>query len=228
MSHPLLLIVEDEPAMRRLLSHAVDSHGYESADAGTGAEAIACARAMNPDVILLDLGLPDMDGIEVTKQLRTFTRAPIIVVSARGQEEQKIMALDVGANDYLTKPISMGELMARVRVALRAVARSTQSPDAPLVLGNLTIDLQGRRVFREGRLIHLSPLEFKVLAVLVRNLGSVVTKKQLLEEAWGTQEDRGHYVRIYMHALRHKLEPDPARPRFLMSEVGIGYRLKGE
>lgn len=231
MSEPsaLILIVEDELRMRKLLRTTVESHGYRSVEAANGKDAIVQARTRNPDVVLLDLGLPDIDGIEVTKQLREFTQAPIIIVTARGQEKDKIVALDLGANDYLTKPFSVGELMARVRVALRSIARvATEAADKPFTVGDLKIDLLNRRVFRGEEPIHLSPIEFKLLSVLARHAGTVVTKKQLLQETWGAAyEKQGHYLRVYMHALRHKLEPDPARPRYLVNEIGVGYRLNG-
>ena len=223
----LILVVEDETPMRKFLESTLASHCYRVVSSANGRDAIVQARTRNPDVVLLDLGLPDVDGLEITKQLRSFTTAPIIVVSARGQEADKIAALDLGANDYLTKPFSVGELLARIRVAMRALARVGLEPNpGPFVLGELLIDLTGRKVTRNGEPIHLAPMEFKLLSVLVRSAGKVITRKQLLHDTWGAAyEKHGLYLRVYMHALRHKLERDPARPRYLVNEPGIGYRL---
>ena len=186
------------------------------------------ATTRNPDVVLLDLGLPDLDGLEVTKRLREWTEMPIIVISAREQEQDKVRALDAGADDYLTKPFNAGELLARIRVALRHAARQTAGGQEPVfMLQNLRVDLAQRQVFVDEKEVHLTPIEYKLLTVLVRHAGKVITHRQLLQEVWGLAHvNEVQYLRVYMTQLRHKLEADPARPRFLMNEPGIGYRLK--
>ncbi len=224
----LILLIEDEPQMRRFLRITLQGHGYRLVEAATGQEGLMQAATRNPDVVLLDLGLPDLDGLEVTARLREWTQTPIVVISAREQEQDKVKALDAGADDYLTKPFSAGELMARIRVALRHVARQTAGKQEPIfVLQNLRVDLAQRQVFIENEEIHLTPIEYKLLTVLVRHAGKVITHRQLLQEVWGPAHvNEVQYLRVYMTQLRHKLENDPARPRFLMNEPGIGYRLK--
>lgn len=226
----LVLLIEDEPQMRRFLRITLQSHGYRLIEAAGGQEGLVHATTRNPDVVLLDLGLPDMDGLEVTKRLREWTNMPIIVISAREQEQDKIKALDLGADDYLTKPFNAGELLARIRVALRHAATPGLAAQTPVfVLQNLRVDLAQRQVFLDDREIHLTPIEYKLLTVLVRYAGKVVTHKQLLTEVWGAAHaDEVQYLRVYMTQLRHKLETDPARPRFFLNEPGIGYRLKYE
>jgi len=225
---PLILVVEDEPQMLRFLRASLTTHDYRLVEVETGQEALAQAAARSPDVILLDLGLPDLDGIEVTKRLREWTQIPIIVISARGQEEDKINALDAGADDYLTKPFSVGELLARIRVALRHTAAGIAGHEEPsFSLGELRVDLAQRQVFVADREIHLTPTEYKLLTTLIRYAGKVVTHRQLLKEVWGPPHvEQTQYLRVYMGQLRHKLEPDPARPRYLINEPGVGYRLK--
>jgi two-component system KDP operon response regulator KdpE len=225
-----ILIVEDETQMRRFLRTALDAHGYRIIEAGTAREGLAHASARNPDVVLLDLGLPDGDGIEVTRQLREWSRMPVIVLSARGREEDKIAALDAGADDYLTKPFSVGELLARVRVALRHANQPADGALEPVVAtGELTVDLAHRRVVVGGEEVHLTPLEYGILACLSRHAGKVLTHRQLLQEVWGVNYiAHTHYLRVYMAQLRHKIERDPARPRLLITEAGVGYRLKAE
>lgn len=225
----LVLLIEDEPQMRRFLRITLQSHGYRLIEAAGGREGLVHATTRNPDVVLLDLGLPDMDGLEVTKRLREWTNMPIIVISARDQEQDKIKALDLGADDYLTKPFNAGELLARIRVALRHTAREL-APESPIfILQNLRVDLANRQVFLDDKEVHLTPIEYKLLMVLIRHAGKVVTHKQLLTEVWGAAHaDEVQYLRVYMTQLRHKLETDPARPRFFLNEPGIGYRLKYE
>ena len=225
---PLILIVEDEPQMLRFLRGSLATHGYRMVETTTGGEGLAQAAARSPDVILLDLGLPDLDGLEVTKRLREWTRTPIIVLSARGQDEDKINALDAGADDYLTKPFSVGELLARIRVALRHTTEGGPGRQAPvLTVDELQVDLAARQVFVGGKETHLTPTEYKLLSVLVQNAGRVVTHRHLLREVWGPPYvENSHYLRVFMGQLRHKLEPDPAHPRFLLNEPGVGYRLK--
>jgi two-component system, OmpR family, KDP operon response regulator KdpE len=225
---PLVLVVEDEPQMRRFLRPALEGQGYRVAEAPTAAEAMMQAIAANPDLVLLDLGLPDGDGIDVTRRLREWSTVPIIVVSARGNEADKVAALDAGADDYLTKPFGTGELLARLRVAERHRARfKDEAGDPVFEAGGLKVDLARRQVFRGGEEIHLTPLEYKLLATLVRYNGRVITHRQLLKEVWGpVAVNETQYLRVYMGQLRHKIERDPARPELLMTETGVGYRLR--
>ncbi|MBS1242284.1 MAG: chemotaxis protein CheY [Nitrospirae bacterium] len=226
----LILLIEDEPQMRRFLRITLESHGYRFVEAGTAQEGLMQASMRNPDVVLLDLGLPDLDGLEVTERLREWTQTPIIVISAREQEQDKVKALDAGADDYLTKPFSAGELMARVRVALRHALRLRSGQNEPVFThAGLLVDLAARRVFVRDNEIHLTPIEYKLLTALIRNAGKVVTHRQLLLEVWGPgQVSEVQYLRVYMTQLRHKLEADPARPRFLLNEPGVGYRLNAD
>ena len=224
---PRVLVVEDEAPMRRVLRATLTSHGYDVVEAATAAEALAHATAYAPEVIVLDLGLPDADGLDVCARIREWSVTPILVLSARGQESDKIGALDAGADDYLVKPFSAGELLARIRVALRHAARVNDAPEPVLTLGDLVIDLARRVVLRAGAEVHLTPIEYKLLAVLARHAGKIVTHRQLLREVWGPGSvEQTHYLRIYMGQLRHKLEATPARPRHLTTETGVGYRLK--
>jgi len=226
----LILLIEDEPQMRRFLRITLESHGYRFVEAGTAKEGLMQASMRNPDVVLLDLGLPDLDGLEVTERLREWTQMPIIVISAREQEQDKVKALDAGADDYLTKPFSAGELMARVRVALRHALRLRTGKNEPVFAhAGLRVDLAARRVFVRDNEIHLTPIEYKLLTTLIRHAGKVVTHRQLLLEVWGPgQVSEVQYLRVYMTQLRHKLEADPARPRFLLNEPGVGYRLSAD
>jgi two-component system KDP operon response regulator KdpE len=225
-----ILIVEDEPQMLKFLRASLASEGYRTIEAESGKEGLALARTHNPDLVLLDLGLPDMDGIDVTKALREWSNRPILIISARGQEDDKIRALDVGADDYVTKPFGTGELMARIRVALRHSAREGGDTNEPVLeVGGLKLDLDKRQVFVEGREVHLTPNEYKLFAVLMKQAGKVLTHRQLLKDVWGpAYANQTHYLRVYMVQLRHKLESDPARPRYLVTEPGVGYRLRVE
>ncbi len=225
-SAPLVLVVEDEVPMRRFLRAALQAHGYRLLEAGSGQEATLLAASHQPAVLLLDLGLPDMDGLELTRRLREWMQTPIIVISARGREDDKIRALDAGADDYLTKPFGTGELMARIRVALRHQRGSVE--ETPIFeVGNLRVDQAKRQVFREGQEVHLTPTEYKLLIALVKHAGKVLTHDQLLKEVWGRAKGaQPLYLRVYMAQLRHKLEVDPARPQFLQTEQGVGYRLR--
>jgi two-component system KDP operon response regulator KdpE len=227
---PLLLLIEDEPQMRRFLRAALGAQDYRLVEAATAREGLAQAASRNPDVILLDLGLPDRDGLEVARELREWSAAPIIVLSARGREQDKVAALDLGADDYLTKPFGVEELLARIRVALRHAALPPGSPPEPVFeAGDLRVDLVRREVRRGGQEVHLTPTEYKLLTFMVRHAGKVITHRQLLKEVWGVNyADQSHYVRVYMAQLRQKLEADPARPRLLVTEPGVGYRLKAE
>ncbi len=224
---PVVLLIEDEPQMRRFLRAALGTEDYDLVEAGTAREGLAQAAGRNPDLILLDLGLPDADGLDVTRQIREWSRTPIIVLSARGQERDKVAALDAGADDYLTKPFGVGELLARMRVALRHAQAGDGSGEPVLEGGGLRIDLARREIFREGVEVHLTPLEYKLLATLARHAGKVLTHRQLLREVWGPNAvGQAHYLRVYMTQLRHKLEADPTQPRLLQTETGVGYRLR--
>jgi two-component system, OmpR family, KDP operon response regulator KdpE len=223
----LILLIEDQPQMRRFVTATLRAHQYQVVEAGSAREGLAQAAGRNPDVILLDLGLPDRDGLEVTREIRRSARMPIIVISARGQESDKVAALDLGADDYLTKPFGVSELMARIRVALRhSNPRDGGGTDGVFEAGDLRVDLGRRQVLRDGSEAHLTPTEYKLLVSLVRNAGRVVTHRQLLREVWGANyAEQSHYLRVYMAQLRHKLERDPTRPRLFITEPGVGYRL---
>ena len=225
---PLVLLVEDEPQMQRFLRAALTGHGFRLVEVETGTTALTEAATRNPEVILLDLGLPDQDGLEVTRKLREWTQTPIIVISARGQEKDKVAALDAGADDYLTKPFGVQELLARMRVALRHRAAAAGEAEEPVfALGPLRVDRAKRQVFVGDEEMHLTPTEYRLLNTLVKYAGKVVTHRQLLKEAWGAAyAGETQYLRVYMGQLRHKLERDPARPRYLVTETGVGYRLQ--
>lgn len=228
----VVLLIEDEPQMRRFVAAALRAHDYHVVDAATAREGLAQAAGRNPDLILLDLGLPDLDGLEVTRTIRRSATTPIIVLSARGQEHDKVSALDLGADDYLTKPFGVPELLARMRVVLRRTAGATDGGIAgqtAYLQGEVKVDLVRRQVWRAGEEVHLTPTEYKLLAALVRQAGRVVTHRQLLREVWGgNYVEQTHYLRVYMAQLRHKLERDPTRPRLLGTEAGVGYRLREE
>jgi two-component system, OmpR family, KDP operon response regulator KdpE len=222
-----LLAIEDDHQIQRFLLAALEAHGYTLEMAETGSEGLRLAALNQPDLIIVDLGLPDISGLEVITRLREWYKQPILVLSARSRETDKVQALDLGADDYLTKPFGIGELLARVRVAERHLAeRAGAAPQARVEIGTLVIDLSARRVQRDGADIHLTPIEYKLLAVLAQHLGKVLTHRQLLREVWGaTHVESPHYLRIYMRALRQKIEADPTQPRYLLTEVGVGYRL---
>ncbi|HYP91163.1 MAG TPA: response regulator [Polyangiaceae bacterium] len=226
MSEPTILIIEDELQMRRFLRASLTTNGYQVVESETAADGIAQAAARNPDLVLLDLGLPDLDGLVVTQRLREWSQTPLIVISARGREEDKISALDAGADDYLTKPFGVGELLARIRVALRNAARG-ELGSSEFTAFELKVDLARRQVFVRGAEVHLTPIEYKLLATLIKHAGRVITHRQLLKEVWGPGSgEQTQYLRVYMGQLRHKLEVNPSRPQFLMTEPGVGYRLK--
>lgn len=226
-SETVILAIEDEPQLVRFLRASLAGHAIHLIDAPTGAAGLIEASTRVPDLILLDLGLPDMDGVEVCRRLRDWTTIPIIILSARGQERDKIEALDAGADDYLTKPFGIGELLARIRVAQRHAQRGPGSEEPVVTAGKLRVDLAARRVERSGQEVHLTPTEFKLLAELVRSADRVVTQRQLLKAVWGPGSvDHTHYLRVYMANLRHKLEDEPARPQHLMTEAGVGYRFR--
>ncbi len=226
---PLALLVEDEAQMRRFIRVSLANHGFRVIEAERGQLGIDLATSHNPDVVLLDLGLPDMDGVTVTEALRSWSHAPIIVISASGHDEDKIRALDAGADDYVTKPFSMGELLARLRVALRHAAHRGQDGSSVVTVGELRVDLAARLVFLGAEEVHLTPNEYRLLVVLMRNVGKVLTHQLLLREVWGPNHAGDtQYLRVYMGQLRHKLERSPARPRYLVTEPGVGYRLRGD
>jgi len=216
------LVVDDEPAVRRFLRTSLEPRGYQVSEASTGHEAVDVVAQSKPDVILLDMGLPDLDGVEVTRILREWCNIPIIILSVRESEADKVAALDAGADDYLTKPFGLNELTARLRAALRRVQ---QNPDEPvLVSGSLSIDLTNRDVIRDGQRIVLTPTEYDILKALARKAGKVLTHQQLMREVWGHVEQDLHTLRVNISNLRKKLEPEPARPVFLVTEPGVGYR----
>jgi two-component system, OmpR family, KDP operon response regulator KdpE len=222
---PAILIVEDEPEIRRFLRAAFGVEGYRVVESTTGRRGSIDAGTHKPDLAIVDLALPDVDGIEVIRRIREWSPMPIIVLSARVQERSKIEALDAGANDYVTKPFGIGELLARVRAALRHVVRPP-SGTSILRFGNTVVDLEKRTAGRDGEEVRLTPIEFRLLALLAKHLGMVVTHRQLLTQVWGPTHERDtHYLRIYMKQLREKLEIDPVRPRHLVTETGVGYRL---
>jgi two-component system, OmpR family, KDP operon response regulator KdpE len=227
---PTILVIEDEPALQKFLRLTLETQGYGVIEAATGQQGLRHAATAAPDLIILDLGLPDMDGIEVARQLREWSAIPIIVVSARGKEQQKIVALDAGADDYLTKPFGVGELLARVRVALRHLARANpETGESLFESGSLKVDLARREVSVGGKIVHLTPNEFKLLAVLIKNAGKVMTHRQLLREVWGPGSgEETHYLRVYMNQLRQKIEAEASRPKHLLTEPSVGYRLVSE
>jgi two-component system KDP operon response regulator KdpE len=226
MSQIRVLVVEDDPGLQRFLVSSLKKQGYLVVPAGTGAEALSLARSHNPDLVLLDLGLPDLDGLEVLKGIRALSQVPVVILSARNQERVKAEALDTGADDYLTKPFGVVELAARLRVAVRHLLRAGAA--GPVVVsGELRVDLEARKVTRHGEEVHLTPLEFRLLAALARRYGKVVTHQQLLAEVWGSgQVEQTQYLHLYMRQLRHKMEDDPKRPRHFRTESGVGYRME--
>jgi two-component system KDP operon response regulator KdpE len=229
MPEPVVVLVEDEPQIRRFLRATLTGQSYRLFEVSTGADALVEIAQRQPDVVILDLGLPDMDGLDVIRRLREWSKVPVIVLSARGQERDKVGALDAGADDYVSKPFSAGELLARVRVALRHAAGAAREDGAPFKVGELQVDLVHRHVTLGSAEVRLTPIEYKLLTTLVKHAGKVVTHQQLLREVWGPSHDeQSHYVRVYMAHLRHKIEAEPARPRYLLTEPGVGYRLTGD
>lgn len=225
---PLVLVVEDDRQMRRFLRTTLTALDYRVLEAATVAEATATVTTHNPDVILMDLALPDGDGIELTGRIRAWSRVPIIVLSARGREEDKVAALDTGADDYLTKPFGVNELLARIRASIRRSAASTPGAAvAVLEIGPLRIDQARREVTVDGRDVRLTPIEFRLLVLLAASAGRVLTHRQILKEVWGPPYvDETHYLRVFLATLRRKIEKDPARPRLLLTEPGVGYRMR--
>ena len=231
-NRPLILVIEDDLPIRRFLRASLTSHDYDVAEAPSGKEALMLATQRPPDLVVLDLGLPDVDGLEIIRRLREWSAMPILIVSARGQEKDKVAALDAGADDYLTKPFGVGELLARMRVALRhAATLAAGKPEqaAAFTAGDLKADLAARRVFVGQREIHLTPIEYKLLTTLARHAGKVLTHRFLMKEVWGPPYvEQTHYLRIFMANLRRKIEANPAQPRYLLTEQGVGYRMADE
>lgn len=224
---PTVLLVDDEVQMRRFLRASLGASGFKLIEASSGAEALSLAASHNPELVLLDLGLPDEDGVVVTRKLREWSRVPIIIISARGREANKVEALDAGADDYLTKPFGVSELLARMRVALRHAAQTGGAPAPVFEVGDLHLDLSRREVKRGGVEVHLTPIEYRLLSLLAQHAGKVLTHSHILKEVWGPgHAEQTHYLRVYMAQLRRKIEADPARPKLLMTEPGVGYRLK--
>ena len=226
-AHPTVLVIEDEPALARALAINLRAHGWEVVTAADGRAGLEAAATAHPDVVVLDLGLPDMDGTEVIGGLRGWTSVPIVVLSARQHGEDKVEALDLGADDYVTKPFAMNELMARLRAAVRRAAEA-QPSETEVVVGPLVVDLARKKVRRDGEEVRLTPTEWAFLELLARNLGKLVSREQILREVWGPAYlHETHYLRVYLAQLRRKLEPDPAHPKYLLTEFRVGYRFQG-
>jgi two-component system KDP operon response regulator KdpE len=225
-SNSTVVIVEDEPQIRRFVRGALEAQQWQVHEAGTMKAGLVEAGTRRPDLVILDLGLPDGDGVAFLRDLRAWSQVPVIVLSARSDEADKIAALDAGADDYLTKPFGVGELMARVRAAMRRGLRPADTGNSTFAFGEVKVDLAERRVYRAGATIHLTPIEYRLLGVLIANVGRVLTHRHLLREVWGpAHSERTHYLRIYMGHLRQKLEADAAQPRHIVTETGVGYRL---
>jgi two-component system KDP operon response regulator KdpE len=226
---PLILLIEDDAQIRRFLRAALAAEDYRLQETITAEEGLAQAAARQPDLILLDLGLPDRDGLDVIRSIRQWGQIPILVLSARGQEKDKIAALDLGADDYVAKPFAVGELLARIRAALRRSSGRADGAGSVVRFGLVEVDLEKRLVLVDSREVHLTPNEYKLLQVLIQHAGKVLTQRQLLNEVWGPQHtEQAQYLRVYIAQLRRKLERDPARPRYLQTEPGVGYRLVPE
>ncbi len=221
-----VLVIEDEPEIRMFLAAALASNGFNPAFAITGREGLTHLKSRVPEILILDLGLPDMDGLEIIKNLRAWSNIPVIVLSARGQEKDKIAALELGADDYLTKPFSTGELLARLKAALRRAQQAVSQASAVFEANGLSFDAQNRIVKVDGNEIRLTPTEFRLLALLVKHAGKIVTHKQMLQDVWGkSSAENNHYLRIYTQHLRQKLGDDPLHPRFIITAPGVGYKI---
>jgi two-component system KDP operon response regulator KdpE len=224
-----ILVIEDEPEIRRFLRVSLTANGFEALEATKGQEGIKMAAEEKPEVVILDLGLPDMDGTEVAKKIREWTEVPIIVLSARDGENDKVNLLAIGADDYLTKPFGVPELLARIKVALRHGSRLNKQEEPIFTEGNIKVDMSTRTVYVDGADVHLTPNEYNLLLILVRNAGKLIPQQQLLRDVWGPgYAKEGHYLRVYMGQLRRKLEADPANPKYIITEPGLGYRFKIE
>jgi len=224
-----VVVVEDDPQIRRFLRTVLPAEGFDVHEAETGERGLVEAATRKPDLVILDLGLPDLDGVEVVRRLREWSTVPVIILSARAREQDKVAALDAGADDYLTKPFGAGELLARLRVALRHAVSRGQPGEPSFRVGDLEVDLAARRVRLAGAEAHLTPIEYRLLTALVRHAGLVVTHRQLLRDVWGpAYVEHTHTLRVHMAGLRRKIEDEPARPRYLLTELGVGYRLAAE
>lgn len=227
-TNPIIVVIEDDPPIRRFLRTSLCAYGFIVYEADSGRQGIVEAGVRKPDLVILDLGLPDMDGVTVITAIREWSMLPIIVLSARSAEQHKIAALDAGADDYLTKPFGLGELLARIRVAMRhSVRNPEQSQTEAFITGKLKVDLLKRQVYLDEQEVHLTPIQYRLLTVLVKNAGKVLTHQYILKQVWGpAYAENSHYLRIYMSQLRQKLETDPTQPKYLLTESGVGYRLK--
>lgn len=229
---PLILVVDDEKTIRSFLKVSLETQGYKCIEADNGSNALMLAVSNNPDIMILDLGLPDMDGVDIIKKLRGISQIPIIIVSARGHDREKIEALDAGADDYLTKPFSVPELLARIRVVLRrqSLIKTTETQENSLfIIGGLTVDEEKHRVWLDSEEIHLTPNEYKVLALLIKHQGKVLTHKYIIDNVWGANSSSDTQpLRVCMGNLRRKLNEDPVQPKYIITEIGVGYRLTDE
>jgi len=224
-----VLVIEDEPEIRRFLRVSLTNNGYDALEATKGEEGLKIAAESRPEVIILDLGLPDIDGSEVARKLREWSEVPIIVLSARDGENDKVNLLAIGADDYLTKPFGVPELLARIKVALRHASKAQIQDEPTFTAGGIKVDMSTRTVYLDGEEVHLTPNEYNLLLILVRNAGKLVSQQQLLRDVWGPgYAKEGHYLRVYMGQLRRKLESDPANPKYLITEPGLGYRFRTE
>lgn len=222
-----IVVIEDESEISKFLSMVFESNGFSSKSASTAKEGIKLISLYPPEIVILDLGLPDLNGFEVIKNIREWSQVPIIVLSARGKEEDKVKALELGANDYLTKPFGTAELLARIKVILRYSQKINQNPSPIFEVGDLKIDLENRLIFVKEKETHLTKIEYKLLSIFVKNAGKVLTHSQLLKEVWGKHStEHGHYLRIYTQRLRERLGDDPINPKYIFTEVGVGYRFK--
>lgn len=227
MSAPVVVLIEDESQIRRFVREALEGEGCAVHEAASAAQGVTEAGTRKPDLVILDLGLPDRDGSSVIRDIRTWSGVPILILSARSAEQEKIAALDAGADDYLTKPFGLGELLARVRAMLRRRTRLDELAGNTIRFGDIDVDLARRRVARAGEDLHLTPIEYRLLTVMIANAGRVMTHRQLLREVWGPSHgESSHYLRVFVGHLRRKLEYDPAQPRHILTEIGVGYRFQ--
>ena len=231
MVKPTILVIEDEEAICNFITAILNSNGYQVIKTGTGKEGLSMAASYSPDVILLDLGLPDIDGVEILKSIREWSKIPVVVVSARGHEREKVEALDLGADDYIVKPFGTSELLARIRTALRHSPQSMGSQvkgEEKATIGELQMDYNKRSVFLAGKAIHLTPVEYKILALLSKNAGKVLTHDYIMKEIWGLYAGDSHTLRVNMANIRRKIEVNPGSPKYILTEMGVGYRMVEE
>ncbi|PWJ49757.1 response regulator transcription factor [Faecalicatena contorta] len=231
MMKPMILVIEDEEAICNFITAILNSNGYQVIKTNTGKEGISIAASYSPDVILLDLGLPDIDGVEVLKSIREWSKIPVVVVSARGHEREKVEALDLGADDYIVKPFGTSELLARIRTALRHSPQSMGTEargEEKITVGELEIDYRKRSVFLAGKAVHLTPVEYKIMALLFKNAGKVLTHDYIMREVWGLYAGDSHTLRVNMANIRRKIESNPGVPKYILTEMGVGYRMVEE